>query len=302
MPTTKQLTSFVIVTTIVLIWSGSFIFIRVALTEIPPATLALARFFVASPVLVGLTFLTWKRGNLTKVDWKRDFILFTALSLSGVTLLYVLQFYSLKFVTSTVGSILISLNVVFTALLSSAFLKESMTKRKLGGVLLAFAGVVVLATEGKLVFESGSFQPIGTLLMLGAAFCWATYSILSKKVLDRYSATAATSVAFCLGTLYLVPFAMAESPLGPLANASWIAWISILYLAVPSSAIAYLLWNYMLAKVDVTKLTVSLYAIPIPTAIFSYLFLNETITQSLVFGGALVIAGIYLTESSRNMK
>jgi len=302
MPTMKQLTYFVIVTAIVLIWSGSFIFIRVVLTEIPPATLALARFLIASPVLVAFAFMMWKRDRPAKLDWKKDIILFLALSLSGITLLYLLQFYSLKFVTSTVGSILISLNVVFTALLSSAFLKEPMTRRKLSGVLLAFAGAIVLATQGKLTFQPSSFQPIGVLAMIGAAFCWATYSILSKSVLDRYSPTTATSVAFCLGTLFLVPFAVAESSLRPLTNASWVAWLSILYLALPSSAIAYLLWNYMLTKVDVTKLAVSLYAIPIPTAIFSYLFLHEAITQSVLFGGALVISGICLTESSRNMK
>ena len=298
----KQLTYFVIVAAIVMIWSGSFIFIRVALVEIPPATLALARFLVASPVLAGLAFMRWKKDTPAKVDWKKDPVMFLTLGLSGVTLLYVLQFYSLKFVTSTVGSILISLNVVFTSILSSAFLKESMTKRKLSGVLLAFAGAAVLATEGRLAFQPSSFQLIGALAMVGAALCWATYSIVSKSVLDRYSATAATSVAFCLGTLFLAPFAMAESSLRLLTNASWLAWLSILYLAVPSSAIAYLLWNYMLTKVDVTKLAVSLYTIPIPTAIFSYLFLHEAITQSLVLGGALVISGIYLTESSRNMK
>jgi len=300
MPMKTKLASFIVVTTIVFIWAGSFIFIRVGLKEIPPATLALARFSVASPLLVGYTLFTRKGRNFGRVVWNRDLTLFTALALTGVTLLYVLQFYSLEFITSTAGSILINLNVIFTTLLSVAFLKESMTKRKVIGVLLAFAGVIMLATDGKLTTGLDSFEPIGALLMVGAAFCWAAYSILSKNALDRFPASIATSATFCLGTFYLVPFAAAEASVRPLMNASWLTWVSILYLAIPSSAIAYLLWNYMLERVEVTKLAVSLYAIPIPTAIFSYMFLGETITQSLVLGGALVIVGIYLTESSRN--
>jgi drug/metabolite transporter (DMT)-like permease len=264
--------------------------------------LALARFSIASPLLVGYTLFSQKGRISGRVLWKKDFCLFTALALTGVTLLYILQFYSLEFITSTAGSILINLNVIFTTLLSVVFLKEPMRKRKATGVLLAFAGVIILATDGKLTTGLGSFQPIGVLLMVGAAFCWAAYSILSKNALDRYSAGMATSITFCLGTFCLLPFIAAEASTRPLMNASWITWISILYLAIPSSAIAYLLWNYMLTRVEVTKLVVSLYAIPIPTAIFSYMFLGETITQSLVLGGVLVILGIYLTESSRNNK
>jgi drug/metabolite transporter (DMT)-like permease len=172
-----------------------------------------------------------------------------------------------------------------------------MTKRKTTGVLLAFTGVIILATEGKLSAGLRSFEPTGTLLMIGSAFCWAAYSILSKNTLKRHSAATSTSAAFCLGTLCLIPFSLAEASAKPLLSMSWLVWLSILYLAIPCSAIAYFLWNYLLEQVEVTKLAIWLYAIPIPTAIFSYIFLGERITESLVLGSFLVIVGIYLTES-----
>ncbi len=213
--------------------------------------------------------------------------------------MYVLQFYSLRLITSTAGSILINLNVIFTTLLSAVFLKESMSKRKLIGVIMAFSGVAVLAMKNTPNLGSGSFELIGAALMVGAAFCWAAYTILSKKALDRYSVMAVTSITFCVGTLCLLPLALAETSLKALMNASLITWVSILYLAVPSSVIAYVLWNHLLSQIDTTKLAVSLYTIPIPTAVLSYFVLGETVTRTLVLGGILVIAGILLTESSR---
>jgi len=300
MPSREGFISCIFVTAIVLIWAGSFIFIRLALREIPPATLALARFSIASPLLACYMLLTRQSRCPERFEWRKDLLLFASLGLTGVTLLYLLQFYSLRFITATVGSILINLNVIFTTLLSAAFLKEPITARKLVGVFLAFVGVTVLTTRGAPASGLDSFESIGALLMIGAALCWAAYSILGKNTLSRYSATAATSVTFCLGTLCLIPFAIAEASYETLVNASWITWFSILYLAIPSSAIAYLLWNHVLERVEVTKLAVSLYAIPLLTEIFSYVFLGEVITYALILGGGFVIAGIYLTESSRD--
>ena len=128
---------------------------------------------------------------------------------------------------------------------------------------------------------------------------WASYSVYGKRVLEGYSNQVATSCAFLLGTLYLIPFAGSEGRMGALATASSLTWFSIVFLAIPSSVVAYLFWNRLIREIDVTKVLVSLYVIPIPTAILSYIILGETITYSIVLGAVLVIVGVYLTESSR---
>ena len=297
-PPNNRLTSFVFLTTIVLIWAGSFIFIRLALKEIPPVALALARFSLATPVLVAFSLFARQTRQAVTAALRKDFLLFSALGLTGVTLLYVLEFYSLRLISATEGSIIINLHVIFAMLLSSAFLSERLTGRKLAGVFLAFAGVVLITTGSASMMSLNFLEPLGVLLMVGAAFCWASYSVLGKKAVQRYSTTVSTCVAFLLGTLYLIPFALAESRTDALFSSSELAWGSVFYLAIPSSVITYVLWNRMIREVDVTKVMVSLYAIPIPTAIMSYLFLGEMITYSLVLGGAIVMLGVYLTETS----
>ena len=298
--TNRNLVSFALVSSIVFIWSASFIFIRIALEEIPPVTLALTRFAIAAPILIIPTIYARSSRKAMRIGLSRDFVQFSALALTGVTLLYVFQFYALQLMSATEGSILINLHAIFAMLLSAMFLKESLTRRKMVGVFLAFAGVIVITMGGASTASLSLFEPVGVLLMVAAAFCWAVYSILGKKVLQGYSSAVATSCVFLLGTLYLIPFALVEGHTDLVLNSSWMTWLSIVYLAIPSSVIAYMLWNRAIREIDITKVLVAMYAIPIPTAILSYLFLGEKITYFLILGGALVIIGVYLTESSRS--
>jgi drug/metabolite transporter (DMT)-like permease len=186
-------------------------------------------------------------------------------------------------------------------LLSAWFMGEQLTGTKLAGVFLAFAGVVVITTGSESTMSLSFVEPLGALLMVAAAFCWAAYSVLSKKALVRYSTTVSTCVAFLLGTLYLIPFALADGDMKALLDSTWLTWSSVFYLAIPCSVITYILWNRVLREVEITKVMVSLYAIPIPTAILSYLFLGERLTQSLILGGAVVMLGVYLTQTSKSV-
>ena len=193
---------------------------------------------------------------------------------------------------------IINLHAVFAMLLSAMFLSEPLTSRKTAGVFIAFSGLVAI-TLGN-TSSVNLIEPVGVLLMVAAALCWAAYSVFGKKVLQRYPNQVVTTCVFLLGTLFLIPFAIGEGQLNALVESSWLAWFSVVFLAIPCSIVAYILWNRMIRTIDVTKVLVSLYVIPIPTAIFSYLILGETITYPLVVGAVLVILGVYLTGSSRS--
>jgi len=286
--------------TIVCIWAASFIFIKLALQDIPPMTLALTRFAIATPILIAITSRQQPSRSAMKMALRNDFWSFSILGLIGVTFLYVFQFYSLRFISATEGSVIINLHAIFAMLLSAAFLNEPLTKQKIVGVFVAFSGVVVItirSTTGAIV---NLIEPVGVVLMIAAAMCWASYSVYGKKVLQKYSNQVTTSCAFLLGTLYLIPFAASEESLNSIVRSSSITWLSVIFLAIPSSVVTYILWNRLIRELDVTKVLVSLYVIPIPTAILSYIILGETITHSVIVGAALIIVGVYLTESSRS--
>jgi len=234
-----------------------------------------------------------------KTALQADFWSFSTLGLLGVTLLYVFQFYSLKYISATEGSVIINFHAIFAMLISALLLKERLNKPKVAGVFVAFFGVVVITIRNTIGNIMNFAEPVGVLLMMAAALCWASYSVYGKKILQKYSTQVTTSCVFLLGTIYLIPFAVSEGQLSSIASSSSITWLSVIFLAIPSSVVSYILWNKLIQEIDVTKVLVSLYLIPIPTAILSYIILGETITYSVIAGAGLIIAGVYLTESSR---
>jgi len=120
-----------------LIWAGSFIFIKIGLKELGPYNLAFYRFLLASPALILLTYF---RDKLKSVD-TRDLPAIIILALTGVTLLYAIQFLALVYTTATNASILINTAVIFVAVISFLYYNEKFTKLKSFGVILSFIGV-----------------------------------------------------------------------------------------------------------------------------------------------------------------
>jgi len=290
-----KLSYFIACLLIVLIWAGSFIFIRIGLKDFPPITLAFLRFAAASLLL--LIFYLFNKNKEKQFNLKFTFLKLNVLALTGVSLLYIFQFYSLKFISASIGSIIINLTTIFMVLFSVLFLNEKLNKRKVLGILIAFIGVSTLVSNGWEKINFSSTQFLGCILMLGAALCWAVYSILTKKVLEFNSNLTITLITFLLGTAYLFSAAfILENPLEAIFKASKIGWLSVFYLAFLSSALAYFLWNKILIKNEVSKVGAILYIIPIPTIIFEYFLLREAVTTVTLIGAFLVIVGVYLTE------
>jgi len=279
-------------------WAASFIFIKVGLAEIPPITLAFIRFTVAFPVMVLITLLTGSnRGE--KFRFKEDFVSFSILALTGVTLLYMFQFYSLRYTTASTGSILINTTVIFMAILSAAFLKEKLNASKIAGILVAFLGLFIIVSNLRLdIFNLNPQELLGDGLMIASAIIWAIYSIYSKKILQSHSPIIATTIVFGLGALYLAPFTLVEFPSLTVMRVTWLGCISILYLALVCSSFAYVAWNRALSKVETVKAGMFLYLIPIITTILSHFFLGEEIGIATVVGGAFILIGVYLTETT----
>jgi drug/metabolite transporter (DMT)-like permease len=279
----------------VLIWSGSYIFAKFGLYEIPPITFALLRFAIAFPAIALLLVLRGSHFNLYIV--KKHFLLLSTLALTGVTLNFVLQFYSLKFITATAAAVIINTSVVFIAVLSMLFLGENMSWRKNVGMFLAFVGIyLVMSKDSWNIFSLGVSELIGYFLMIAASACWAAYSVLGKRIVKKYSPMLVTTIVFGLGTAYLVPFSIMEYPWPSLLEISPLGWSSVLYLAIPCSTVAYVLWYESLKWLEATKVAVFLYMIPVFTLVFSHIFLGESLLYSTILGIGFVIAGVHLTQ------
>ena len=277
-----------------LVWAGSFVAVRITVEEISPVDLGFLRFLVATPFMVLILLLSKKETRLPV----KDFLSLSVLGLTGVTLLYIFQFIGIEQTTASTAAVLINTNVIFVVILSATFLKENFSFKKSLGIALSFFGVLVVIfaqmTNESIVFSNVFL--IGCIFMVLSALCWAVYSIVGKKLLDKYDPFTVTTYAFILGTIFFLPVVLPDIT-DVVQNISFNGWISILYLALICSVFGYVAWYYALSRIEAGRAVVFLNLIPLFTIVISF-FTGEIPTFLFLIGASLIIYGVYLTQKS----
>jgi drug/metabolite transporter (DMT)-like permease len=288
----KNLIIAVLLILVSFVWAGSFIVVDVTTKEMDPIDLGFLRFLVATPLMILIAVLRKKPLLLPK----KELPWLVVLGLTGVTLLYLFQFLGIHFTNAPTASVLINTNVIFIAILSGLFLHETLTRKRVAGIVFSFIGVFVIMfsdiSKQELTFDNLFF--IGGILMLLSAFCWALYSFVGKRLLKTYDEFVITTYAFGFGTLFYIPFVLLH--LGPvLQQTSLNGWLAVLYLAFTCSLFGYLGWYYALKHIDASKAAVFLNFIPLFTILMSF-FLGTSLTWFFLLGAALIIYGVYLAQ------
>jgi drug/metabolite transporter (DMT)-like permease len=274
------------------VWAGSFIVVDITTKEMDPIDLGFLRFLVATPLMILIAVLRKKPLSIPK----KELPWFIVLGLTGVTLLYLFQFLGIHFTNAPTASVLINTNVIFIAILCSLFLHETLTRKRVAGIILSFIGVFVIMfsdiSRQELTFDNLFY--IGCILILLSAFCWALYSFVGKRLLKTYDEFVITTYAFGFGTLFYIPFVMSHLGL-VLQQTSMNGWMAVLYLALTCSIFGYLGWYYALKHIDASKAAVFLNLIPLFTILISF-FLGTSLTWFFLLGAAFIIYGVYITQ------
>jgi len=284
------------ISALLLLWASAFAGIRAGMRLSPsgavgpdgygPGELALLRFGTASTVLALYAFA--KRMRLPE---RSELPLIGLTGFLGISVYHVALNFGEVTVQAGAASLLISAAPVFSALLSVAVLKERLTRLGWLGILLAFAGVVLIALSGG---RGLHFTP-GALLILLAATVAAVYSILSKQLLRRHAALEFTCYSIWAGTLPLLVFL--PGLLRRLPVAAPPATFAVIYLGIFPAAIAYVLWNYALARMPASLLSSFLYLSPVLASLIAWLWLGEVPALLNLVGGAIAILGVILVQT-----
>jgi drug/metabolite transporter (DMT)-like permease len=275
-----------------LTWSGSFIVVRLSYQQVSPLYLGFFRFVVATPVMIGIVLLRNKSFFLPRKELPSLIVL----GLTGVTLLYIFQFYGVAFTTASTSSSLINTNVLFIAILSAIFLHESFPWNKKAGVLLSFTGVlfVIYGQFHNETIVVDSLFLIGSVLIICSALCWAVYTIVGKHLLRKYDVLQITAHAFLIGLICYLPFVLQDIN-SNIHTIGSIGLIAILYLGLFCSVFAYVAWYYVLSKQQAARSAMFLTLIPLFTITLSF-FIGEIPTPIFFLGAMLIITGVYLTQ------
>lgn len=278
------------------LWASAFAGIRAGMRLTPaglpgadgygPGEVALLRFGTASLVLaVFALFARMRRPD------REDLVRIALAGFLGITVYHVALNFGEMTVNSGAAALLIAAGPVFTALMSAAFLHERLRPAGWLGIAIAFAGVAVisLGQGGGLRFEPGA------LLILLAAVSTSAFFIVAKKPLRHYSAIEFTSYSIWAGTIPLLFFAPGLLRQIPVAAPS--ATLAIIYLGVFPAALAYVLWNYALARMPASLLSSFLYLTPVLAMLIAWVWLAELPTVLTVVGGVVAIAGVVIVQT-----
>ncbi|MDE7429583.1 MAG: DMT family transporter, partial [Lachnospiraceae bacterium] len=198
---------------------------------------------------------------------------------------------------SNVG-VIISVAPFFTAILSRLFLKSEGKLRAnfFIGFVVAMAGVALISFNGSKL----ELNPVGDLLAVLAAFVWACYSILTRKISSfGYPVILTTRRTFFYGILFMVPaLVFFDFRIGLERFADMTHLLNILYLGLGASALCFVTWNLAVKALGAVKTSVYIYMVPVITVVTSVLVLEEPVTWISAVGTVMAVAGLFLSEYS----
>jgi drug/metabolite transporter (DMT)-like permease len=172
---------------------------------------------------------------------KKDLSVISVLAFSGVTVFFVAQYTGIQMASASVAAILVCLlSPVLISGLSAWLFKESLARTQFFGIGLASVGTFAVVVGGTLNLQGNLTFFLGSLILLSTPVLWAMYTLLGKKVMEKYDPFLVVAYVNILGGIFLVPFSLAEDSFRNIFVLSGQEWLAILYLAFTCSLLGYL--------------------------------------------------------------
>ena len=200
-----------------------------------------------------------------------------------------------RVVPAGTASLLVATAPVYASLLAVAVLGERSTRRRWAGSAVALAGTVLIAASHGLGFGASA------LVVLAAAVLQGVFHTAQKPLLARYTGFEVTAYAMWAGTVFILPWtgSLLRALWGPGAHAGGAAIGSAVFLGLAPSAAGFVLWAYAMARMDVGRVTVSLYLVPAAAIGISLAWLGQVPGPVELIGGVIALAGVMLARDSR---
>lgn len=268
----------------------AFPFAKIGLNEIDPFVYAFFRFNLATLIFIPVLYFIHKK---KRIIWKDRLKIFIA-GLIIIPFNQVLFLVGQSKTSAAHSSLLFATIPIFLYVLAIMFLKEKPTFRRSIGILIASGGVFIILSGGKLEF--GTEYLVGDLLILIAVLAWAIGTIILKPLAVKYGAFRVTGLALTYGSIVYFPYGLFKVLNNSLANVTMIGWLSIVYMAIIVSIVAYFLWYWTLKYMEASRIAVLQNIQPIIATAVAAILLGETISGNFVLGGCIAISGVVLTE------
>jgi O-acetylserine/cysteine efflux transporter len=270
-----------------IIWGYNWVVMKMAMDLFPPVLFSALRFLVASLFLA--IILVYKRIPLPK---KEDWKWYALCGLLSITYTYIIVQIGLMHLSIGVVSIL-QLTMPFWVSIMAHFLipGEKLTPMKIAGIAVGFTGLFFVFGVDISHLQGGSFAFFFKLIVVTGGFAWGLGNIIIKKYLQDHDRIQFTSYHMFIGTIALFIFSFFYEN-NYTITWNWIAVYCLLYTGIIASALSYIVWFYVLSKTEASTASVALLSVPVIGTLSSWLFLNETLEWTTIWGIVLVLFGI----------
>lgn len=278
---------------VTMIWGGTFVAGRFLVDQVNPLLAASLRFILASLAL--LLFMALARIRLASPT-RGQLAQLSVLGFFGIFFYNLCFFYGLQYINASRASLIVALNPAVIGLASWLLFKERLGRVKLMGIGLCLMGAatVIVSRNPQLLQETANAW-VGDLLILGCVAGWGVYSLCSRGLNQSLGPLQTVTWSVLLGTLMLsiTTFATGNLSLEGLGNLGRTQWLSLAYLGVLGSALAYIGYYDGIRRIGATRSGVFIALNPLTAVISGALLLGEQLSMPMLVGGAVILLGIY---------
>lgn len=274
-------------------WAANFIVVKSANEQIPPVTFAFLRFGIAALTL--LLVMRWREGSY---GWPgRDAMAIIGLGALGFGVYQFMWSIALQQIPAGDSALLIAATPVFTALLAVVSRADILTRTKLAGSLVSFAGVGVIVASGPGLTVGGEI--LGDALTLAAAVCWSIYTAFGAPILRRHSPLRTTAWAMVGGTLVLAIPGIAQGTGAHWSSIGLDAWAGLAFSAFIPAGLANVVVFSAIKLLGPTRITAYQFLVPFIAVLLGAVFLAEPIRFGQLLGGVVIVLGVAVTRADR---
>ncbi|VVN36738.1 DMT family transporter [Pseudomonas fluorescens] len=292
--TSSEIPVYLTLAAVTMIWGGTFVAGRFLAGSLSPMFAASLRFLLASAALLG--FLWLARIPLARPT-RRQWLQLALLGFFGIFFYNLCFFYGLQYINASRASLIVALNPAVIGLVSWWLFKERLGRVKTAGIATCMvgAGLVIISRNPQLLAATPHAW-IGDLLILGCVLGWGVYSLFSRDLNRTLGPVQTVTYSILIGTVMLWALAALRGELSwqALNDLGLAQWLSLLYLGVLGSALAYIGYYDGIRKIGATRSGVFIALNPLTAVILGALLLGEQLTAAMYLGGALILTGIYL--------
>ena len=277
-------------------WALSFIWYKEVLVLYKPVSLVLMRLIISSVLLITVTA---SLGRLDRIE-RKDIKSFVFLSFLSPFLYFLGESYGVSYMSSTLAAVIIATIPLFSPIGAYYYLKERISMMNFVGIVVSVVGVaLVVFHQG---FNITDVHPIGLGFMLLAVVSALGYSIIIKRLADRYNVFSIVAYQNLIGIFFFLPlFFFLDFKQFISVTPTWDVIVPLLNLGVFASTFAFIFFTYAIKNLGISKANIFTNAIPVLTAIFAYFILKEQITPLKMAGILVVVLGLFLSQIRKGM-